>query len=487
MNLSHDIILKIAKNKVLHYILSRYLTYILQFINSLFIAIYLGPFYLGVWGFVSLIIQYFAQINFGISHSVNVIASIHKNKKVYVTKIVGTAMTLLLFLSVAAILFFCFNEFLNLNIGSKYNFSYYGPFVCAIAVLSYFNSLLFNIFRVYGRLLEIAFSQSITPILMLITLLFFRGERLLWALVITNFISVFLAFIIFLIKSPIKIHPIFNWYLTKIIYRKGLFLFLYNTSFYLIIISTRTLVSVYYPVTEFGYFTFAFSLVNAISLLFDSFSFLIFPKLLNRFASSTKEHILKILDSVRDAYISLSHGLIHLAILLFPCFLSFFPQYELASGAFNMIALTVVLQTNSFGYQGLLIARGKEKLLGLLAFMALFINVLMAFILICLLHVPYSLVILSTLFSYLLYVFLLGFYGRKKLGLTINFFSVLKDVYPNRLLIPYLISVFLVMFSCTHIYFILPVLFFILLNHKSLGNIINLAKKIIKNPNLINV
>src|SRR5665647_333755 len=90
---------KIVRNKVVYFVFSRYLTYAVQFINSLFIAVYLGPFYLGVWGFINLIIQYFTQINFGISQSVNTIASIHKSDEEYVKKMVGTSMTMLIVLS----------------------------------------------------------------------------------------------------------------------------------------------------------------------------------------------------------------------------------------------------------------------------------------------------------------------------------------------------------------------------------------------------
>jgi hypothetical protein len=77
---------KILKNKVTGYIASRYLTYAIQCINSLFIAVYLEPYYLGIWGFVTLILQYMNQLNLGISHSVNAIISIHKEKEWYVQK-----------------------------------------------------------------------------------------------------------------------------------------------------------------------------------------------------------------------------------------------------------------------------------------------------------------------------------------------------------------------------------------------------------------
>ena len=81
---------KIFSNKAILYVISRYATYIIQFINSLFIAIYLGPFYLGIWGFINLVIGYISQLNFGISNSVNVIISVNKQNDAYVQKIMET-------------------------------------------------------------------------------------------------------------------------------------------------------------------------------------------------------------------------------------------------------------------------------------------------------------------------------------------------------------------------------------------------------------
>jgi len=98
-------------------------------------------------------------------------------------------------------------------------------------------------------------------------------------------------------------------------------------------------------------------MANAILLLLESLSFLIYPKILNRFASGTFESVSSLLNMVRDAYITTSHALIHLAVLLFPVFWLAFPKYQAASSAFKLIALTVVLYTNSFGYSGLMIAR----------------------------------------------------------------------------------------------------------------------------------
>lgn len=482
-----EIIKKATRNKVLHYIFSRYATYLIQFINSLFIAVYLGPYYLGIWGFITLIIQYLNQLNLGIAHSVNAIIAIHKNKEWYAKKIIGTSITMLIGLSIIIGSFFAANEIFNLDLGSKYNFSVYAPVVALIGILSYFNTWFSVIFRVYGRVTEIALNQSAFPVLMLITILLFKGEKLLWALVIANLLAFSLSFFVYLFKTPVKFKPIFIGRLIKTIQIKGWHLFVYNTSFYFIIISTRSFVSAYYTVEEFGYFTFAFSLANVALLLLQSFSFLITPKLINRLANATNEKAIELLNQVKDVYITTSHLLIHVAILIFPLFLLFFPQYSQSENAFKLIVLSVILYTNSFGYSGFLIAKNYGKKLGIISFISLVINIICAFILIKIFHVNFSYVIITTMVSYFIYILLLGRLSRKYLKLDTNVIQIFKDVFPVRLLIPYLISMVIIISSPSNLYFIIPMLIFLKMNYKSLIKLKQIARNILINPVLIDV
>ena len=45
---------------------------ILTITEPITIAVRLGPFYLGVYGMVNLVISYFGQVNFGVPHALNV-------------------------------------------------------------------------------------------------------------------------------------------------------------------------------------------------------------------------------------------------------------------------------------------------------------------------------------------------------------------------------------------------------------------------------
>ena len=179
----------VKDNSIIKYISSRYIIYIIQFINTLLIAKKLDPHNFGVWGFLLLIIIYFSYFNFGIPSSLNILASINKNKTKYVSLNFNTSLILIGVLSCIVIFAFSVNSLLNFNFGEKYNFNENSLFILFIIIIGYFNSIFLNIFRIYNKLTEITFNQSITPISVLIIVLFYNGSSLISYLLIGMIIS----------------------------------------------------------------------------------------------------------------------------------------------------------------------------------------------------------------------------------------------------------------------------------------------------------
>ena len=140
------------KNPAILYMLSRYGTYAIQFVNSIFIAVYMGPYYLGIWGFINLIISYLAQINLGIPHAINVMVSVKKTDHTYSQRVIGNGVSMIIGLSLLIVLFFALLILFGVNLGEKYQFSQYVIPVTILAILTHFNSLFANIFRIYGFL-----------------------------------------------------------------------------------------------------------------------------------------------------------------------------------------------------------------------------------------------------------------------------------------------------------------------------------------------
>src|SRR5690554_3896994 len=75
---------RIVSNKIIGYLFTRYLTYFIQFISAIIIAVKLGPYLLGIWGFILLLLNYFRIIDFGISNATNILIVQNKedNKKI---------------------------------------------------------------------------------------------------------------------------------------------------------------------------------------------------------------------------------------------------------------------------------------------------------------------------------------------------------------------------------------------------------------------
>ena len=149
--------------------------------------------------------------------------------------------------------------------------------------------------------------------------------------------------------------------------------------------------------------------------------------------------------------------------------------------------LTVVLYTNSFGYQGLLLARGKEKLIGNVAFSALLLNIVLSGIFVFVFRVRFDYVVLATMITYFLYVIISSIYGRKEMGLDFDLFSTLKDIYPWRMMLPFFISLSFALFNLSEIYFVIPFLLYFALNFGDILKIKQITMNVVRNPNFVHI
>lgn len=478
---------KVFTNKVVFYLVSRYLTYFIQFVTSMIIAAKLGPYYMGIWGFVMLLLSYFQQIHFGIANSLNVLLIHHKDNKQCCDAYILNSMFLIGGLSLLVFLLAGYYYLWGIESFQKYQLDNRFYWICVIAILQYFNGLFINILRVRNKITQVAICQSIIVFLNFTCIFFFSGSVLVNFLIL-GYVSGNIFCII--LACACKIIPSWSRYsirrkiLKEILY-KGLYLFLYNSCFYFIIISIRTLVGFYYSVNEFGIFTFSYSLANAIMLLLDAFAFVIFPKVINKLSSDSFDEVENTLRHIRGIYISSAHFLVYLAFVFFPLLLYFMPQYSDALQVINLISLSILMNTNSFGYSTLLIARNKEKYSAIISIGALIINCFLGFLLVCVFKVGFSLVILATMITYLLFSFIITVVGKKTLG-HYNICFVFKEFLPYELLIPYLVAVIVSIISLKYLMF-LPVIIYLIFNWKNIFFIKQTLLKVLRNPNVANI
>lgn len=472
------------KNKVVFYLASRYVTYAIQFITSLVIAAELGPYYMGIWGFILLLLQYFQQFHFGIANSFNVLYVHHRDNNQACNNYIGNSMALVSYLALLVICFYIYYAVFGISGFEKYHVDGYIIWVCLIAILQYFVQFFINLFRVKNQLNRVTFCQSIIVFLNFFCIFFFSGGVLIkWLVagyVVGNVLCVLLAFTSGSIPNIKRID--FSCDYQSEILKKGLFLFLYNSCFYFIIISIRTIISAYYTVEEFGMFTFSYTLAHAILLLLEAFSFVIFPKVIAKLSSSDRKDVESTLNMLRTIFITSAHLLIYIALLFFPFILWFFPKYEGALTALNLIALAILMNSNSSGYLELLISRNKERLSALISSMALLINCCLAMVFVHAFHFSYDYIILATMITYMFFSFMVMVYARHQIGAGLS----LGEWFPLRLAVPYIIAFFISITQNTCLLF-LPITAFLIMNYRQLFSIKCTAVLLLKRPDKINL
>ena len=480
-------LLSILKNKVIFYLSTRYLTYALQFVTSLVIAAKLGPFYFGVWGFILLQLQYFQQCHFGIYNSFNVLYVQHRDDETKCKSYIANSLLLESYLAFLVIVVFCVYLISGGDFFGKYNADKYFVWVCIIAILQYYQGLIINIFRVKNLLNYVSICQSVIVVLNFVCIFFFQGECLIQMLLAGYVVGNALALVLACTSGilTIKGSVISRVYQVEIL-KKGIYLFLYNTCFYFIIISIRTIISSNYAVEDFGQFTFSFSLAHAVMLLLESLTFIIFPKVIGKLSSRNNDEVLQTIREYRSIYQTSAHGLIYLALCFFPFLISFFPKYDAALTSMNLVALTVLMDTSRSGYAELLIARSKERKLAVITIIALVLNCVLSLFEVKILQVRFSYVILASMVTYYFLALTLSIMGKKEIDGKSSFPAILFDVFPVRLLIPYLCALLLASFEVENFMF-LPILLFIMLNYKECSTLFVLAKRILVNPEIVNL
>ena len=477
----------LVQNKVVIYLASRYLTYFIQFVTSLIIAVELGPYYMGIWGFILLLIQYFQQLHFGIANSFNVLYVHHRDNESECNNYIFNSLILLCYLALLVVCFYLFYLFRGINGFEKYHANQYVLWVCIIAVLQYFVQFFINLFRVKNQLNRVAFCQSIVVFLNFVCIFIFEGEQLIASLVagyvIGNVVCVILAFTSGSIPKLAGIT--INISYQKEILKKGLFLFLYNSCFYFIIISIRTFISSNYAVEEFGLFTFSFSLAHAILLLLEALAFVIFPKVIGKLSSNDINEVKNVIYSLRTIYLTTAHLLIYFAMIIFPLIIGFMPKYEMARTSLNLIALSILMSSCSFGYLELMISRNKEREMALLSFLALILNFVIACVLVFILHVNYSFVIIATMITYCLFSITVLLQSQAIVG-SKSIVNLLMEWFPIRLAIPYICALVLSVGNEERLVY-LPLVIAILTNWPVLGQIKEMTLKLLYKPESVNL
>lgn len=231
-------------------------------------------------------------------------------------------------------------------------------------------------------------------------------------------------------------------------------------------------------------FTFSFSLAHAFMLLLESLTFVVFPKVIGKLGTDDFEAVKAGLRRYRGVYVTLAHGLIYTALILFPLILHFFPKYSESLTSMNLIALTILMDTCRSGYTELIIAHNREKYLSIVTLFALAVNIVIALVLVKVIHCPFSFVILAAMLTYVIFSLLVSREANRIVGDG----ACIKwaEVFPLRLFIPFALALAISLLQTEYLIF-LPLLAYLLLNIRECRQIVGEAGRILSKPETVNL
>lgn len=481
-----DLLKKILSNKILLYVSSRYLIYALQFVLLIIVATRLGVTNYASWGFFLLLLGYCNIINGGIANSVSYYLIQNKNDDFLIrcyasaSYILISILVFILFLFSIACFVFQPALFVKYNIIDKISL------FSIIAAMQYVNFLFSNIYRVKNRLLELAIYQSIVPICILLVVFVSSQEALFDSLIYSYVIAHTISLLVFIFNGQLPKFTIVPVIYLKELLKKGFFLFIYNSCFYLICATTSLVISIFYSVDDYGLYSFSYSLGHSILLLLEAFTFVVFPKLIDKFYLAEKDDFSAIISIVRNNYIKLSHLLMYFSLLLFPLVTFFFPQYSGALQAMYITSLSILISTNAFGYNTLLLSKNYEKSISKVSIYSLLLNIIIIFLMAAVFKLPFTYAILSMMIVY--YVFSLGciILTNKIFKLQFSFIHILNEAFEWRLFIPFMVALGFV-FMQYYFFMFIPIILYLILNYKAIMEIVNSVKRIIHSPDIIDI
>lgn len=478
----YRIIKKVLKSNTVQFVIVRYISYGLIFLNSLLLAKYLGSFYFGIYGFIMLFLQYLRYTNFGINHSLNTILAIKKNKKALSQLIWSTSLVLNIIVSLVIFLTNIIILKIFPEILSKYDYTKYGTILILIGIISNTNNLFLGLYRIYSKLSKINFQLFFPQFLVFLLLLIYKKELkidyVLYALISANIISLF----VFIISPPLRINLRFNKSIAMVLFKRGVNLLLYNLSYNFIITASATIVSIFYAVTTFGQYKFAQSISAATVMATGAFAFIFFPKILNRFSVKNIAEIIHFIKKMNNIYVSALNLLSFLALLVAPFIQIALPEYIEMLNVYKLLIIAQIFANLSQIHQIFLISKNKEKFLNIYGFLAIGIVVFSSLIF-SYLKFSYEFIALSVVFGSFLYSYL-SIRKSSKL-LNQNFKKMLAGIINIRLVIPILLIVISIFLNENTVTPIIILSIFILLNLDKMRPVFRGFISIINNNDII--
>ncbi len=255
-------------------------------------------------------------------------------------------------------------------------------------------------------------------------------QYLTWAIFAGHLISL----IIF--TGRLKIRFTLNWNSEEIrsLYKRGIVLLFYNVSFYLLTLSTRSLVSYFLKVEDMGLFTFSSNIASAVILGIGAFEFVAFPKMLSLFSDNVDDVTAGIyLSKMRKIYITTIYLLVFAGVIFYPVLVLFFPSYSGTVRVFSLLMVCQLVISMGFAYAAVVIARGKELFLAIQAIIAFGFNLIFTYLLSRFLDFQdKSYFVIPLIISFLYYEIQVVRKGKQMLNQGSSIRQIISEILPLR-------------------------------------------------------
>lgn len=353
----------IFKNSVFAFTAIRYGSYILLFLRGFILAKFLGPYYFGIWGLLTMVLQYLSFSGLGIQYSLNNELALrldHDNKikaQLISSALISTVM-ISLFIYILWLILAAFQiqiSMLDDVVSIKML-----AILILIATMQNLQQVFTNIFRVYNRLKIIAISEMVVAIITLGVAFLFKDVFLIkafflsWLLALLTINGIY--FIVLSGLVNLSISKKYLWLLLK----DGFPLLVYNFSSYLLVLAVRTIVSIYYPLEELGYYTLANSITTAVLLGLDSIAWVFVPKLIYKMKEGADDiEVMDYLNKVNNVYGTAVFVLVFMVALMSPLIFLYLPAYTPVGSVLIVLLVTQGINAFNYGFISLIGSRKK--------------------------------------------------------------------------------------------------------------------------------
>jgi O-antigen/teichoic acid export membrane protein len=364
---------KFGKNEITFTVL-RYFVFGLQTIRGFVLAYYLGPYFLGIYGYLMLYQQYLSYSNLGFNYSVNSELAIIKEDIGEQKKIINSAFTGVFLIAVIIGIIAVIGYFLKIALFPVDKSYQYIIVLAPLSMLINFQQIFVNIFRIQKKLTPIIIGEFLLSIGLLTTIFFFKDVQLINAIF---YIWVFLLLVIIFIYRYIYNSKIFyDTSRIKLLLKSGLPLLIYAFSYYLMNLLVRSLIGAFYPVEIMGYFSFANNITTAIMLGLDTITWLIFPSIIAKLSdiSLGTEDLKKYLVSFTNKLIILVLLITTFSILALPILFLVLPKYKPIESSLIILLINQIIFNSGFAFISLCIARKMQIKIAIISLLSVLIG-----------------------------------------------------------------------------------------------------------------